>query len=539
MNEFEKWLEAQGVNASDLNDTQTTNLKAAWKASVAAEAAPAVPVEKAVDVDKIVTAATTAAVQAAREASARDHRIDGLFASYAETSLSAEDVAALRADVEAGKVSEEGAHLRLLQASRANGGVSNVNGNVSVVRGESQAMDLEAAIGLKAGLSSKEIQEVLVEAGAKEEEAKAAAFRASKGNRGLKSLIMAVCRQAGEHFDECNDDAIRCAMRYSAQQADDVNAAASGFSTIALSGILSRLANKAMLASYAEADNGGVILSICSTTSTSDFKKFSRYRMTEAGVMSPVPNSGEIQHGSLTEEEYENQVATYGKIISLTRQMIRNDDLDAFMQVPRMLGRMGRHSLEQIGLGILLDAPTAAGAGTTEFFHGAARGNQEPNYLEGADTNLSFDSLEAAYTLFLNQVDADGKPIMIDPAILLCSNADIVMARKLYNDTEYRFTVSDVKETVNNQWQGMFRPEKSAYLHRLGTTPSALQWFLLSNPTADVAALQCAFLDGQQTPIIQSSETSFNTLGMQMRGYFDFGFALQDPRAIVKVKGEA
>jgi hypothetical protein len=61
----------------------------------------------------------------------------------------------------------------------------------------------------------------------------------------------------------------------------------------------------------------------------------------------------------------------------------------------------------------------------------------------------------------------------------------------------------------------------------------------LSNPTTDVSGIQIAFLDGQQTPIINQSETAFNTLGMQMRGYFDFGVALQDPRAIVKVKGEA
>jgi hypothetical protein len=255
--------------------------------------------------------------------------------------------------------------------------------------------------------------------------------------------------------------------------------------------------------------------------------------------MTLVPAGGEIKHGSLTEEEYENQVQTYGKILSLTRQMQRNDDLDAFMQIPRMIGRMGRHALEQITITTLVDAPTNASAGTTEFFHGAARGNQEPNYLEGATTALGFDALEPAYELFLNQVDADGKPIMIDPALLLCCNADIIAARKLYTDTQYRFTGSDRTETINNQWEGMFEPIKSSYLHRLGATPSATQWYLLSNPTTDVSGIQIAFLDGQQTPTINSSETAFDTLGMQMRGYFDFGVALQDPRAIVKVKGAA
>lgn len=39
--------------------------------------------------------------------------------------------------------------------------------------------------------------------------------------------------------------------------------------------------------------------------------------------------------------------------------------------------------------------------------------------------------------------------------------------------------------------------------------------------------------------IIESEETAFNTLGMQWRGYFDFGVALQEKRAGIKCKGAA
>ena len=125
------------------------------------------------------------------------------------------------------------------------------------------------------------------------------------------------------------------------------------------------------------------------------------------------------------------------------------------------------------------------------------------------------------------------------PSLLLCTNADIITGRKLYTDTQYRFTAADRTETIENQWEGMFTPLKSSYLHRLGAAPSSLAWYLMSAPTTDVSGIQIAFLDGNQTPIINQSETAFDTLGMQMRGYFDFGVALQDYRAITKVKGEA
>ena len=542
MNEFEKWLEASGFNSEEMSASQVTAMQKVFDDLKAAKAPPAAGNVKAaaaegLDMDKIVASATQAAVQAAQQQSQRDRRIDRLFAGYGDTTLEKEAIAKLRSEVEAGSISEEKAHLELLLASRGKGNTSNVAIHSGSGR-ENYALELEAGVGRTNGLSEEQIEECLVEAGASKDHAEAAVERSRRNPKGLKSVILAICRQEGHHADEVDDDAIRCAMNASAR---DVNVqASSGWSTVNLPGILGRLANKAMLAAYAEADNGGVALQIASTTSTRDFKKFTRHRMTESGVFEIVAGgTGEIKHGSLKEDTYENKVETYGKMLSLTRQMMRNDDMDAFMQIPRMIGRMARHALEQSVITTLVDAPTAAAAGTNEFFHGAARGNQEPNYLVGADTNLSLESVGPAYELFLNQVDSDGKPIMIDPAILLCTNADIITARKLYSDTQYRFTTSDTSELINNQWAGMFTPTKSSYLHRLGAVPSATQWYLLSNPSTDVSGIQIAFLDGQQTPTINSAETAFNTLGMQMRGYFDFGVALQDPRAIVKVKGAA
>lgn len=47
-----------------------------------------------------------------------------------------------------------------------------------------------------------------------------------------------------------------------------------------------------------------------------------------------------------------------------------------------------------------------------------------------------------------------------------------------------------------------------------------------------------AFLNGQESPMIETAEVDFQVLGVQMRGYHDFGVALQEPRGGVKSKGE-
>ena len=51
--------------------------------------------------------------------------------------------------------------------------------------------------------------------------------------------------------------------------------------------------------------------------------------------------------------------------------------------------------------------------------------------------------------------------------------------------------------------------------------------------------IEVAFLNGQEAPTIETAEADFNVLGVQMRGYHDFGVALQDFRGGVKSKGEA
>ena len=51
--------------------------------------------------------------------------------------------------------------------------------------------------------------------------------------------------------------------------------------------------------------------------------------------------------------------------------------------------------------------------------------------------------------------------------------------------------------------------------------------------------IEVAFLNGQESPTIETAEADFSVLGIQMRGYHDFGVALQDARGGVKAKGEA
>jgi len=55
--------------------------------------------------------------------------------------------------------------------------------------------------------------------------------------------------------------------------------------------------------------------------------------------------------------------------------------------------------------------------------------------------------------------------------------------------------------------------------------------FMAWAKAVDLPVIEVAFLNGQESPTIETAEADFNVLGIQMRGYHDFGVNLQDPSA--------
>jgi hypothetical protein len=102
-----------------------------------------------------------------------------------------------------------------------------------------------------------------------------------------------------------------------------------------------------------------------------------------------------------------------------------------------------------------------------------------------------------------------------------------------------RANTANAKFPVANPHFGKFRLEVSRYLgNALYAGSSSKAWYLLADP-ADLPVIEVAFLNGQESPTIETAEADFSVLGVQMRGVHDFGVALQDWRGGTKQKGEA
>jgi len=295
-------------------------------------------------------------------------------------------------------------------------------------------------------------------------------------------------------------------------------------STVSIGGILSNVANKFLLDGFNSVER--TWRNIAAIRSVTDFKTVTSYRLTGNDQYERVAPGGEIKHGTLGEETYTNKADTYALMLAIDRTDIINDDLGAITTVPRKLGAGSGKTINDIFWKTFL--------ANSAFF---AAGNN--NFISGADTALGIDGLTKAEVTFMDQVDSDGKPLGVMPAILLVPTALSAMGSQLFKSMELRDNGSSAKYPVSNPHQGKFRVEVSRYLSNAAYPGnSSKAWYLLAG-AEDLPVIEVAFLNGQEAPTIETAEQSFNRLGIQMRGYHDFGVALQDPRGGVRAKGEA
>lgn len=299
------------------------------------------------------------------------------------------------------------------------------------------------------------------------------------------------------------------------------------FSTVSLPGILSNVANKELLEGYMEEDDAW--RQIATVKSVSDFKTVTSYRMLDNMEYEQLGPAGEIKHGTVGQESYTRQADTYAKMFALTRTDMINDDLGAFDDLRSRIGRGAAIKLNKVFWTTFVNNSSFFTSGRT-------------NYITGATTNLGTDGvgLGLGVTAFRKMTSpaADGSKKVNGaggrPEILLVPPELEFTAEKLYVGGNLNTGTAAGEENI---FRNKYRPvvawqlSDSAY-----TGNSTTAWYLLNNPSFR-AAVAVSFLNGQETPTVESADADFNTLGVQFRGYHDFGCDQAEYLCGVKSKG--
>jgi hypothetical protein len=285
---------------------------------------------------------------------------------------------------------------------------------------------------------------------------------------------------------------------------------AAAWATHSISGILSSTVNKFLLAGFDSVESAW--RQISAVRSVNDFKTLTSYRLNGGFVFEKVANGGELKNGGASDEQRTISADTYGIMTSVTRTDLINDDLGALTAVPQRIGRGGALKLNDVFWTSFQDDAS---------FFTTARNNKKTS--AGA---LSIATLKTIATMFRKLKDPDGNPVAIEPRLLLVPVDQELAAAEIMGSTLIQSGATG-GQPERNVMAGRYQVVASTYLSNVD------DFYLLASP-ADLPVMEVAFLNGVQSPIVETAEADFNTLGVQMRGYFDFGVAKAEYLAGIK-----
>ena len=257
----------------------------------------------------------------------------------------------------------------------------------------------------------------------------------------------------------------------------------------------------------------------------SDFKVASRHTLGSFSSLVTKPERAEYQQGSMTEEREPIQAITKGRYLSLSREMIVNDDLNAFVDASRRMGRAAARTIEADVYALLT---SASGAGPTmsdtgAFFNSTVQTTAGGHAnLAASGTAITVQSIAAGEAAMLAQRDRGLQDFLaLSPRFLVCSPARKQIAWETINSLT---DVSQSNSAKRNYVQAQLNLEVLATPYLSGNG-----WYLFSDP-ADAEAFEVAFLDGVQEPFIDE-EVEFMTDAMNMKVRLDYAVAAIDWRA--------
>ena len=226
---------------------------------------------------------------------------------------------------------------------------------------------------------------------------------------------------------------------------------AEGTSTANIANILANVLNKFMLQGYLFVEQAW--RQICAIRPVNDFKPTKSINLLGDVAFKQVGMSGELANASLSDQAFANQADQYGRILTINRKNIINDDLGILTTSPMKLGQGAGLALNLLIwtlfnnlVNLLADdgnsffANTAGAHGTTNAtILTALQTLGNANLLaSGASSALSSSSLQTAKQMYDKQIDPNGNPLGYDNGkpILLFPPELWVTAMELVDPTQ-------------------------------------------------------------------------------------------------------
>lgn len=289
-------------------------------------------------------------------------------------------------------------------------------------------------------------------------------------------------------------------------------------STSTFPAIMSNLANKSVMTGFNEAETTFQIWA--GKGSNRDFKEAARVALSEAGNLELVPEGGQFPHDSLGEASARTKVATYGKLFSLTRQAIINDDLGLFSKIATKYGSAAKRLVNKMVYAQL--------TGNVKMQDNIALFDTKHGNVADTGEALSVKAIAKAITAMRRQKGITGDATLnITPKYLVVPPELELIAYEIVNSTA---AADAVNSGVANPYKGRFVVVADAEL----TDPDA--WYLVADASQH-DTIEVTYLNGVETPRLETRQ-GFDVDGIEYKVAFDCGVSALDFRGVFKNAGK-
>lgn len=289
-------------------------------------------------------------------------------------------------------------------------------------------------------------------------------------------------------------------------------------STSTFPAIMANLANKSVMVGFNEAETTYQIWA--GKGSNRDFKEAARVALSEAGNLELVPEGGQFQQDFLGEASARTKVATYGKLFSLTRQAIINDDLGLFSKIATKYGSAAKRLVNKMVYAQL--------TGNVKMQDNVALFDSKHGNVAATGEALSVKAIAKAITAMRRQKGITGDATLnITPKYLVVPPELEMTAYQIVNSTA---AVDGVNSGVVNPYKGRFVVVADAEL----TDPDA--WYLVADASQH-DTIEVTYLNGVETPRLETRQ-GFDVDGIEYKVAFDCGVSALDFRGVFKNAGK-
>ena len=284
--------------------------------------------------------------------------------------------------------------------------------------------------------------------------------------------------------------------------------------------LLADVARKAMLRGF---DASGETYPLWTVPGTLfDFKPTARAGLDSFPALDPVGDGSSFKHGTMGDRKETATLATYGKIFSVSRQAVIEDDLGAFTRLPMAAGRAAARTAGDLAYAALTGNPTMGDA--IALFHASHSNLASPGT---AITTAAVDAIRASMAGQVNNGIVTG----IRLYALLVPLALEGTARAVANGQFFVGEGGALDAGRANTAQGTFEVIAD---HRLDVaSPGA--WYAVADPER-FDTVELAYLGGDSQPRLDT-QSGFSQDGMKFKITFDVAATPLEYRTLAKNPG--